>query len=177
MQLLQRVIFCKFLKISTKKKHPIDRSDAVWRICNKLLLDDLQDLHGAGLHADAAGDALGGCAVLGSDHNLHGADLHALAASGAELLVDHIDTGLGVLGNSTSLANLSALAALDAGHGLCSTVLLNDTDAGQIFIEFLVESHRTSTHTLQACHALNIFLNGKSFHNDIFPLILYSELL
>ena len=32
-------------------------------------------------------------------HNLHGAGFHALAALDAQLLVDHVNAGLGVLGD------------------------------------------------------------------------------
>ena len=88
-----------------------------------LLLNDLQDFHGAGLDTDATGDALGHRVALLVDHDLHGADLHALAAADAELLVDHVHTGLGILGDGTGFAHLSALTALNTGHWLCSAVL------------------------------------------------------
>ena len=114
----------------------------------KLLFHDLQDLHGASLYADAAGDALGGGAVFGHDHDLHGAGFHALAAGGAQLLIDHVHAGLGVLGDGTGLADLSALAALDAGHGLSACALGNDLDAAQIRVEFFVESVGAGTDAL-----------------------------
>ena len=98
-------------------------------ICTKLFLDDLQDLHGASLYADAAGNALGSGATNRSNHDLHGASFCAFAAGGAELLVDHIHTGLRILGNCTGLTDLSALTALDAGHGLCAASLSCDPDA------------------------------------------------
>ena len=129
-----------------------------------LLLDNLQNLHGASLNADTAGDALG-CRILGlENHNLHGANGNALAAANTLLLVDHVNAGLGVLGNGFMLAGLHALAALDADIGLCRTVLGNDLNAAQIGIEFLVESIGTGTDALQTCHALGIFLNSKLFH-------------
>ena len=59
----------------------------------QLLLDDLQDLDGAGLYADAAGDALGSDVVF-QHHDLHGAGFNALAALDAG-----VDLGLAVLFN------------------------------------------------------------------------------
>ena len=129
-----------------------------------LLFYDFENLHGASLHADTAGDTLGGGAFAGCDHDLHGADLYTLAARSAELLIDHVDTGLGVLRNSTGLTDLGTFAALNTGHGLCAATLCHDTDAGQIFIEFLVESSGARTHTLQASHALGTLLNSQLLH-------------
>ena len=136
-----------------------------------LLFHDLQDLHGASLDTNAAGNALGGGAVLGSDHDLHGASFYALAAGGAELLVDHVDTGLGVLGDSTGLTDLSALAALNTDHGLCFALLFHDLDAGQILMELLIESGGTCVNTLQTCHALSALFNSKLLHNKESPLL------
>ena len=48
---------------------------------NKLLLNDLQDLHGASLDTDTAGDALGSRILRLENHNLHGANLDTLAAA------------------------------------------------------------------------------------------------
>ena len=138
-----------------------------------LLFDDLQDLHGASLNADTAGDALGGRTILGSNHDLHGANLNTLAAGGAEFLVDHVDAGLGILGNCTSLANLSALAALDADHWLCLTLLLYDLDAGQVLMELLIESGGTCVNTLQTCHALSALFNRKLLHIKESPLLIF----
>ena len=135
-----------------------------------LLFDDFQHFHGASLDADAAGNALCSGALSRLHHDLHGADFNALTAGGAELLVDHVDTGLGVLSDSAGLADLFALAALDAGHGLSAGTLCNDLDAGQVFVEFLEEGSGTSTDTLQACHALYILFNSKLFHTDRNPL-------
>ena len=136
-----------------------------------LLFDDLQDLHGASLHADAAGNALGSGATNGSDHNLHGADLSALTAGSAELLIDHVDTGLGVLGDSTSLTDLSALTALNADHRLCFALLLHNLDAGQILMELLIESGGTCVNALQTCHALAALFNTKLLHKKESPLL------
>ena len=136
---------------------------------NDLLFDDLQDLHGASLNANAASDALGGGAVLGSDHNLHGADLNTLAAGSAELLVDHVNTGLCILGDCTGLTDLSALTALNADHGLSLTLLLNDLDAGQVLMELLIESGGTCVNTLQTCHALSALFNSKLLHKQRIP--------
>ena len=71
-----------------------------------LLFDDFQNLHGAGLYADTAGDALGGNRrVLCLDHNMEGAGFHTLAAANAELLIDHIDA-LCVLSDGTGLTGM-----------------------------------------------------------------------
>ena len=129
-----------------------------------LLLNDLQKLHGACLNANAAGDTLAGRTFSGGNHNLHGAYLCALAAGGAKLLVDHVHTGLGVLRNSTGLANLHALATLDASHGLSLVSFRYNTDAGKIFIKLFVESRGTCANAFQAGHTLNILLYGKSLH-------------
>ena len=129
-----------------------------------LLFDDLQDFHGASLDTDATGDALGSGTTLGHDHDLHGANFHALAAGDALLLVDHVNAGLGVLGDGLVFTDLHALAALDADIGLGSTVLLNDVDAAQSHIINLVESSGTGTDTLQASHALFALLNHELLH-------------
>ena len=130
----------------------------------QLLFDDLQDFHGAGLDTDAAGDALGGGAVLGHDHDLHGADLHALAAGNTLLLVDHVNAGLGVLSDGLVFTDLHALTALDADIGLGSTVLLNDVDAAQSHIIYLIKSFGTSLDALQAGHAFCALFNSELLH-------------
>ena len=124
-----------------------------------LLFNDLQNFHGACLNTDTAGDALGNRIVSFVDHNLHGADLHALAAAVAQLLVDHVDAGLGILGDSAGLADLHALAALDADIGLGSTVLAgDDLDAGLGHIIDLIESFGAGPDTLQTGHTFHILL-------------------
>ena len=142
-------------------------------LCISLLFHDLQDLHGASLDTDAAGDALGGRSVFGHDHDLHGAGFYALAAGGAQLLVDHVHTGLRILRNRTGFTGLHALTALNAGHGFCTATLCYDLNAGEVFIKLLVERHRTSADALQACHTLNIFLSRKSFHDERSPFQFY----
>ena len=137
-----------------------------------LLFYDFQNFHGASLDTNAAGNALGGRTVFGSHHNLHGANLNALTAGGAELLIDHVDTGLSVLSDSTSLTDLRALATLDADHRLCLALLLHDLDAGQILMELLIKSSGTSIDTLQASHALCTLLNNKLLHNKESPLLI-----
>jgi len=131
-----------------------------------LLFDDLQNLHGAGLDTDAAGDALGSRRAFLEHHDLHGANLYALAAGNTLFLVDHVHTGLGILRNSLMLADLHALAALDAGHGLGSITLGHNADAAQIFIKLFVKCFGTSLNALQTSHALRIFLNSKAFHGN-----------
>ena len=137
-----------------------------------LLFDDLQDFHGACLNTDTAGDALGSGIAFLQNHDLHGANFNTLAARNAQLLINHINAGLGILSDGAMLANLLALTALDAGHGLSAGTLCNDLDAGQVFIEFLKESVRASTDALQASHALYILFNSKLFHPDRNPLFL-----
>ena len=130
-----------------------------------LLLDDFQNFHGAGLDTDAAGDALGNGVAFLLNHDLGGADFLALAAAGAELLIDHVHAGLGVLGDGTVLADLHALAALNADHRLCAGALGDNLDAGQIGIKLLVERLGASLDTLQAGHALSIFIDSELLHN------------
>ncbi len=131
---------------------------------SRLLLDDLQDLHGAGLDADAAGDALGSRSVLVLDDQAEGAGLGALAAAGAELLADHVNAGLGVLGDGTVGASLGAQTALGADLGLGSALALHDLDAGLGDIILLVESLGASLDALQAGHALGALLDGQLLH-------------
>ena len=142
-----------------------------------LLLNNLQHFHGAYFYADAAGNALSGGAAFLLDHNLHGADLYALAAGGTQLFINHINAGLGILSNGTGFADLSALAALDAGHRLSCAVLIHDFDAAQILVEFLVKSLGAGTDALQAGHTFNIFLNGKLLHLKRSPFQLFSFII
>ena len=130
----------------------------------QLLLDDLQDLHGAGLDTDAAGDALGSRTLLGHDHDLHGADLDTLAAGNALLLVDHVNAGLGVLGDGLVFTDLHALTALDAHIGLGSTALIHDPDAAEGDIIYLIKSLGTGLDTLQASHAFCALFNSELLH-------------
>ena len=121
------------------------------------VLDDLQHLHGAGLGADAAGDALGGGGgAFGKQADVEGADLDALAAAHAELLVDHVDA-LGVLGDGLLGAVLGALAALDADLGDGLAVLLDDGDAGLVLVELLIESLGAGLYAGETSLALDFF--------------------
>ena len=132
-----------------------------------LLLHDLQNFHGAGLDADAAGDALGGNGrVFCLDQNVEGADVLALAAANAELLVDHVNA-LGVLGDSAVFADGSALAALHTDHRLGLTLEVHDLNAGLVGIEFLIEGVGTCTDTFQTCHTGFTLLNSQFFHSKI----------
>ena len=130
-----------------------------------LLFYDFQDLHGAYLCADAAGDALASSIAFFQNHNLHGADLNALATGNAELLVDHVHAGLGILGDCPVFANLFALTALNAGHGLCASALGDDLNAGIIGVEFFIEGVGACTHALQTSHTFCTFFNGELLHN------------
>ena len=130
-----------------------------------LLFDDLQNFHGADLYADAAGDALGNGIAFLMYHDLHGADLDALAALDALLLVDHVNAGLGILGDGFMLAGLHALAALDADIGLSAGALGKNLDAGIVLMEFLVKSFGASADALQTSHTFYIFLNSELLHD------------
>ena len=144
-----------------------------------LLLHDLQDLHGAGLDADAAGDALGGGILRLQDHNLHGTCFHALAAGNAVLLIDHVNTGLGILGNGIVFTDLHAFAALDTDIRFRTAILTgNDLNAGIIGMEFLVKCLGAGIHTGKTCHAFHIFLNSELLHNgQILLYVLFISLL
>ena len=106
-----------------------------------LFFHNLQDLHGAALDTNATGNALACCGAgnSGGNHNVEGADFCALPAAGAELLVDHVHSRLGILGNGAELTCLGALATLDTGQRLRGSVLLHNLDTGLILMEFLVE--------------------------------------
>ena len=130
-----------------------------------LFLHDLQDFHGTGLGADSAGDALGSRAFGFEHHYLHGAGLHALATADTVLLVNHINAGLGVLGNGLMFAGFHALAALNAHIGLGAGALGNNSDAAQILMKFLIKCLRTCPDTLQTGHALRVFFNREFFHD------------
>ena len=135
-----------------------------------LLFYDFQNFHGASLDANTTGDALCGRTFRRLDHNLHGANLNALATRGTQLLIDHVHTGLGILGDGAGFANLFALTALDTGHGFRTGTLGNDLNARQVFIEFFEECSGTGTNALQAGHTFHILFDGKLFHKDINPL-------
>ena len=129
-----------------------------------LLFNDLKDFHGAGLDADTTGDTLRSGALGLQDHNVHGTSLNTGAAADTQLLVDHVHTGLGVLGNGTMLAGAHALTALNTDIGLGGIALSNNADAAQILIEVLVEGLRAGLNTLQASHTFGIFLNNQLLH-------------
>ena len=141
---------------TTSKKQPLFAA-----VCIKLFFDDFQHFHGAGLDTNAAGDALGNRAVFLMYHNLHGANFHTLTATNTFLLIDHINAGLGILGNRLMLTSLHALATLDANHRLCTGALGNDLQCAQIGMEFLIECVGASVNTSQAGHTLYIFLCNK----------------
>ena len=141
----------------------------------KLLFHDLQHFHGASLDTDATGDALGGSALFSHNHDLHGAGLDALATLHAQLLVDHVNAGLGVLGDSASLTDLSTLAALNADIGLSLTILAsNDLDAAQGHIIGLIECLGAGLNTLQAGHASLGFLNSELLHGKTLLYFLFT---
>ena len=148
-------------------------SQTAAHLCINLLLHDLQHFHGAGLDADAAGNALGGGAFGLQHHDLHGAGFHALPAADALLLVDHVNAGLGILSDGLMLAGAHALATLDAGHRLGTAALGNNLDAGQILIEFLIERLGAGLNALQAGHTLGIFLNNELLHSKELPFSIF----
>ena len=131
---------------------------------NELLFHDLQDLHGASLNADAAGNALGSRIFGLENHDMHGAGFDTLAAADTLLLVDHVNAGLGILGDGFVLAGTHALSALDADVGLGSAVLVHDLDAAQGDVIDLVEGPGTGLDALQASHAFCALLNSELLH-------------
>ena len=139
-------------------------SQTTAHLCNRLLFHDLQHFHGAGLDADAAGDALGRRIFGLQDHDLHGANCHTGTTADTLLLVDHVNAGLGILGDGLVLTGLHALAALDAGHRLGTGALGDNLDTGQILIKFLIKCFGASLNALQAGHTLHVFLNSELLH-------------
>ena len=95
------------------------------------------------------------------------------AATNAQLLVDHVNAGLGVLGDGAVLTDLGALAALDASLRLGTGALGNDLDAAEILMELLIECVRAGTDTLEACHAFGIFLDSELLHNENSPFMYF----
>ena len=130
-----------------------------------LFFNDFQDVHGTDLDADTAGNTLAGGAAFFHDHDLHGTSFNALATGNTELLVDHVDAGLGILGNGAVLAGLFAFAALDAGVGLCAGTLGYDLDAGIIRVKFLIKSIGASLDTFQTSHTFCTLFNHEFLHN------------
>ena len=129
-----------------------------------LFLYDFQKLHGASLDTDATGNALGDRHLRLVDHDLHGASFYALSTADAQLLIDHINAGLGVLGDSTMLTGAHTLAALNAGHGLCAGAFCNDLDAGIVGVELFVKRLGASPDTFQTGHTFHILLNRQLLH-------------
>ena len=130
-------------------------------------LGDLQNLHGAYLDTDTTSNALGSGSHAGlANHDPEGACGLTLATADAELLVDHVNAGLGILGNGTLITSCCALAALNAGHGTDLTGTLYDLHARLILMEFLVKCLGASTDALQASHALGTLFHCKLFHNN-----------
>ena len=145
---------------------------------NELLFHDLQDLHGASLDADAAGNALGSGIFGLENHDMHGAGFDALAAADTLLLVDHVNAGLGILSDCIMFAGTHALAALDADIGLGLVALGNDLDAGQCDIKFLVEGFGAGLHTLQTCHTFGTLFNSELLHSrELSFIIIIASLL
>ena len=144
-----------------------------------LFLHDFQQFHGAGLDADAAGNALGGGAAFLEHDHVHGAGFGALAAADALLLVDHVHAGLGVLGDGFVLTGTHTLAALNAGIGLGAGTLGHDADTTLLLVKFLIERLGTGGDALQTCHALHIFLSSELLHSAelsfvfLFPFIIH----
>ena len=139
----------------------------------ELLFYDFQNFHGANLDTDAAGDARGRRIFGLENHNLHGANFYALTTGNTLLLVDHVNAGLGVLGNCLMLTGLHALSALNAGHGLGAGALTYYLNAGIILMEFLVKCLRASPNALKTCHTFNILLNRESLHIQDFSFYVF----
>ena len=131
-----------------------------------LLLHHAQQVHRTGLGADAAGNALGG--RLTHRHNLHRACLDAVSAADAQLFVDHIDAGLGILADRAMGAGAHAFAALYAGLDLGFALVVHDLYAALGRIKLLVEGLGAGPDAAQARHALNVFIGYKLLHR-LFP--------
>ena len=136
----------------TKKELPFK---AVLLICVNLAFDDFENIHGASLYAEAAGDALSSGVFVNND--LEGADFSTLAAANAELLINNVNA-LSVLLDRACFTNLSALTALDADHGLGFAVLFDNLDSGLIGIKYLIVSFGTCTDASEASHASCFFV-------------------
>ena len=94
-------------------------------------------------------------------HDLHRTCSHTRTATNTKLLIDHVNAGLGILGDGAMLAGTHALAALDANIGFCFAVLTGyDLDAGINGIGFLIERFSASLRALQTSHAFGILLNS-----------------
>ena len=143
----------------------------------ELLFHDLQDLHGAGLDTNAAGNALGS-GILGlHDHNMHGAGLDTLTAAHALLLIDHVHTGLRILGDGLMLTGAHALAALDAHIRLRGIALGNDADAAEVLIKFFVEGFGAGLHALQTSHTLSALFNSEFLHGGKLSFIFFVAII
>ena len=106
-------------------------------------------------------------------HDLHGTSLYTLTAGGAELFVNHVNTGLGVLGDGTELTGSGTLATLEAGHGFRLTIFIYDSDTGQVLMKLLIESGGASVHARQTSHTLATFFYSKLLHNKESPLHIF----
>ena len=126
--------------------------------CIILFLNDLKDTHRTGLGADAAGNALGGGALGGLNHNLHRADLNTFAAGCTQLLIDHIHAGLRILRNGARLTDLHAFTALNTGHRLSTAALSNHLNGTQVRVKGLIKGGGAGTNALQARHTLGCFI-------------------
>jgi hypothetical protein len=105
---------------------------------------------------------------------MEGTSLCALTAGGAQLLINHINTGLGILSDRTVLTSLHAFATLDTCHRLCAALPLNYANTRQIGIKGLMESIGTCANALKARHTLNILFNSKFFHLGYLPNIIHN---
>ena len=138
-----------------------------------LFFHDFQNFHGASLYADTAGNALRRRTLSRGNHDLHGAGFHTLTAGGAKLLIDHVHTGLGILGDSASLTDLHALTTLDAGHRLCTGTLGNYLNAAKVLIKLLKKCIGASADTFQAGHTFNVLFHRKLLHKKGNPLFYF----
>ena len=192
----QAPLFSPFFSGKAEKKGPPEASPAckfaeiyIWTnesgghasAALGLFFDDLQQLHGTCLDADAAGGAFAGIRDgLVLDDEAEGTRFDALAAAGTEFAADHPDT-LGVLGDRPGGTGLGALAALDADHGSDVFAALNDLQGSLIGVEFLIVCVGAGADALQTGHALHAFFDGQLFHErspshfDLFSLYNINE--
>jgi hypothetical protein len=134
----------------------------------KLLFFNFQDAHRTSLGANTAGNALGHGILLLMYHHLGRTYFHTLTATDTQLLVDHIDAGLGILADRAMGAGAHAFAALYAGLDLGFALVVHDLYAALGRIKLLVEGLGAGPDAAQARHALNVFIGYKLLHR-LFP--------
>ena len=109
------------------------------------------------------------------NHYLGGANLHAFAAADTIFLVNHVNTGFGILGDGPVLTGLHALAALDAHVGLRTGALRYNLNATVSLVKFLLKGLGACPDAFQARHALGILFHRELLHSRTTPLCFCNE--